>query len=85
MQFLTILKLILSMLPLIIDAIKLIEATIPGQGQGELKLAAIRSAVESSYEVSEESLPSFELLWKAVSKVIARLVAVFNSSGQFEK
>jgi hypothetical protein len=85
MQFLTILKLIISILPLLIDTIKLIEAAIPGKGQGEVKLGAVRSVVESSYDVANESLPVFETLWPALAKTVSGLVSAFNSAGEFKK
>jgi hypothetical protein len=85
MQFISILKLIISLLPLLIDAIKAIEEAVPGQGKGEQKLATIRTAVESAYGVATEDLPKFEVLWAAVQKTINGLVCVFNSSGVFKK
>lgn len=84
MQFLTILKLILSILPLLIDAIKLIEQAIPETGKGEAKLAAVRSIVESSYDAADESLPVFEALWPALQKTIGGLVGAFNATGIFK-
>ena len=85
MQFLTILKLIIAILPLLIDAIRAIEDAIPGQGKGEAKLSAVRTVVESAYGVSNDVVPKFETLWPAMQKVVSGLVSSFNSSGDFKK
>jgi len=85
MQFLAILKLIITILPFLIDAVKAIEDAIPGQGKGEMKLAAIRTVVESAYEATDEVLPKIESVWPVIQKTIAGLVSIFNASGIFKK
>jgi len=85
MQFLAILKLIITILPFLIDAVKAIEDAIPGQGKGEMKLAAIRTVVESAYEATDEVLPKIESFWPVIQKTIAGLVSIFNASGIFKK
>jgi hypothetical protein len=85
MQFLTLLKLIVSILPVLIDAIKVIEYAIPGAGKGEAKLAAVRSVVESAYKVSTDTLPSFEQMWPVLQKTITGIVDGFNAAGNFKK
>jgi len=69
---------LLQLLPAIIAAIKAIEEAIPGQGQGEAKLAAIREILESvSGQVST--------LWPFIEKAISVLVSLFNKTGTFTK
>jgi hypothetical protein len=85
MQFITILKLIISILPFLIEAIKALEAAIPGQGKGEQKLATMHTAVEAAYSIGGDDLPKLEVLWLAIQRVIDGLVGVFNSSGVFKK
>ena len=69
---------ILQLLPAIITAIKAIEEAIPGKGQGEMKLAAIREILESvSGQVSA--------LWPFIEKAISVLVSLFNKTGTFTK
>ena len=69
---------ILQLLPAIITAIKAIEEAIPGKGQGEMKLAAIREILESvSGQVSS--------LWPYIEKAISVLVSLFNKTGTFTK
>ena len=69
---------LLQLLPAIIAAIKAIEEAIPGQVQGEMKLAAIREILESvSGQVTT--------LWPFIEKAIGVLVALFNRTGVFAK
>jgi hypothetical protein len=72
------LRTVLTLLPAIIDAIKAIEAAIPGQGEGEQKLAAIRTIIEILYDPAKEIMPMIE-------RVISVLVSTFNSTGVFRK
>jgi hypothetical protein len=84
MQFLTILKLILTILPLLIDAIKLIEQLIPESGKGSAKLGAVKSVIEPSYRASDETIP-FESGWPIIEKVISGIVTALNDAGVFKK
>jgi len=72
----TIFLTILQLVPALIAAIKAIEEAIPGQGQGEQKLAAIREITETVYTEGSS-------LWPSISKVISILVGVFNKTGAF--
>ena len=78
MNWLTTASSLLQLLPAIITAIKAIEEAIPGQGQGEAKLAAIREILES---VSGQATT----LWPFIEKAIGVLVAFFNRTGVFAK
>lgn len=78
MTWITQLTTILNLLPAIITAIKAIEEAIPGQGQGEQKLAAIREILEA---VSSQA----DALWPQIQAVIAVLVGLFNRTGIFLK
>jgi hypothetical protein len=69
---------IMLMLPFLIEGIKALEEAIPGQGQGEQKLAAIRSMIEILYEPAKEIMPLIE-------KVIGVLVNTFNATGVFRQ
>ncbi|MGJ0515157.1 MAG: hypothetical protein ACR65O_05320 [Methylomicrobium sp.] len=85
MKFLSILKLVVSILPLLIDAIKSVEDAIPGVGKGEAKLAAVRSAMESSYKVSTDVQASFEEVWPVMENTVGGIVKGFNAAGVFKK
>lgn len=67
---------LLQLLPAIITAIRAIEEAIPGKGQGEAKLAALREILKS---VSGQ----VDLLWPYVEKAIGVLVSLFNKTGTF--
>jgi hypothetical protein len=69
-------KIVLFLIPALIDAIKAIEEAIPGQGKGEQKLSAIREIVETVYG-------QVFSLWPTLEKVIGVLVGVFNKTGVF--
>ena len=76
MSWLTTATTLLQLLPAIITAIRAIEEAIPGKGQGEMKLAAIREILESvSGQVAT--------LWPFIEKAISVLVALFNRTGTF--
>lgn len=78
MNWLTSVTTVLQLLPSIITAIRAIEEAIPGKGQGEAKLAAIREILESvSGQVSS--------LWPFIEKAISVLVGLFNKTGTFTK
>ena len=78
MSWLTTATTLLQLIPAIITAIKAIEEAIPGKGQGEMKLAAIREILESvSGQVSA--------LWPFIEKAISVLVSLFNATGVFQK
>ncbi|MBZ0105522.1 MAG: hypothetical protein K8H84_07805 [Sulfuricella denitrificans] len=85
MQFLQILKLIISLLPLLVDAIKTIEAAMPGSGQGVAKLEALRTIMQSSYSGAADAIGTFEQIWPKIQDVAGGLVAAFNKSGMFGK
>ncbi len=78
MNWLTSVTTVLQLLPSIITAIRAIEEAIPGNGLGEMKLAAIREILESaSGQVS--------MIWPLIEKAIGVLVGLFNKTGVFTK
>lgn len=85
MKFLEIVKLIISMLPILIEAIKTVEAAIPGSSNGEAKLQTVRTVLESSYNVSNDMSDKFESAWPTFKSVIDSLVSTFNKVGVFKK
>lgn len=78
MNWLTTVTTVLQLLPAIITAIKAIEEAIPGQGQGEQKLAAMR-------EILEAASSQASTLWPTLEKAIGILVGLFNKTGTFAK
>jgi len=85
MKFLEIARLILSLLPVLIQAIRAAEEAIPGEGKGEAKLAMIRGILESAYTTATDAVGSFESIWPSLQATISSVVAAFNRAGIFRK
>jgi hypothetical protein len=85
MQYIQILQLIITLLPLLVDVIKHVEELTPGRGKGEEKLAAVRTILESTYQVSTDAAVAFNTIWPALEKTISGLVAVLNATGTLKK
>lgn len=67
---------VLRILPAIITAIKAIEEAIPGAGQGEAKLAALRA-------ILEQVDSSITNIWPTIANVVKILVDLFNKTKTF--
>jgi hypothetical protein len=65
---------LLGYIPAIITVIKAVEEAIPGQGQGEAKLAALR-------EMLELVDSGFEQVWPKMEGIVGVLVDLFNKTG----
>lgn len=78
MNWFTQLSDVLKLLPAIIVAIKAIEEAIPGNGQGEQKLAAIRAIMKAANN-------NLGTLWPLIQTTIGILVGLFNKTGAFPK
>jgi len=85
MKFLEIARLILSLLPVLIQAIRAAEEAIPGEGKGELKLAIIRAALESAYSAATDVIGTFDSIWPAIQNTIGIVVGAYNKAGIFKK
>jgi hypothetical protein len=81
MKYITIVKTILTLLPVLIDAIKAVEKAIQGSGKGAEKLALIRGILEQAYVIADDASIQFEQLWPSLEKLITNLVATFNALG----
>jgi len=68
---------IAQLLPALIAAIKAIEEAVPGAGQGEAKLAAVRGIIEAVDT-------GYKNLWPQIQPVIGVLVGLFNKTGAFK-
>jgi hypothetical protein len=85
MQFLTTLKMIISLLPLLVEAIKNLEAAMPGSGNGIAKLDALKAIVQTAYSGATDAIGTFEQVWPKISDVASGIVSSFNKSGIFVK
>lgn len=85
LQLLSTIRLILSLLPLILDTVKAIEAALPDGGQGKAKLALIRETLASAFDVADDVTTSFEKIWPALERTVGAVVGLFNTVGAFKK
>jgi hypothetical protein len=83
MGYLAILKLIVQLLPIIIDAVKAIEAAIPAAGQGSVKLETVKNLVMSVADITQDV--DSKNLSSAIEKVIGLVVTLLNKTGVFSK
>jgi len=72
------LKLIVQILPTLIELIRSIEAVLPEAGIGKQKLQFVRELIQS---VAPELLDA----WPTIEKVVATIVGLFNQLGFFKK
>lgn len=84
-NFLTVIKLVLSLLPLLIDVTKAVEAALPQAGLGSQKLALVRTTLQAAFEITGDAVASFEQVWPALEKTVGAIVGVFNAAGIFKK
>lgn len=85
MQFIQIARAVLALLPLILEAVKVIEAALPESGRGAEKLALIRAALESAFASASDTAGSFDQIWPALQSTVSAVVGLFNSVGLFRK
>lgn len=71
-------KIILNLLPLVIQIVQQLESLFPENGQGRLKLELIVKTIQNTYDVSDKTLPIIE-------KMVNVVVDVFNQFGVFKK
>lgn len=85
MNFIEVFKLILSLFPLIINAVKTLEAFVPAQGKGAEKLEMLKTMLTTSYEASDKAYGTFEQVWPVIQSTVTGIVNMFNSTGLFKK
>lgn len=85
MQAIQTIRLILSLLPMILEVVRAIEAALPEGGNGAAKLALVRQAIEAGYSVATDTAASFEAMWPAIEKTVGAVVALFNTVGTFRR
>lgn len=84
-NFVATVKLVLSLLPLILDVVKAVEVALPQAGQGAQKLALVRTTLQAAFTVAGDAVASFEQVWPALEKTVGAVVGLFNSTGVFKK
>lgn len=85
MAWLENIKLVLSIFPALINAIKTIEASIPVDGKGAEKLELLKGVMQTTFENSTKAVSTFEQVWPMLQSVIVSIVNAFNATGVFNK
>lgn len=75
----------LELVPLVIAAMRAIEAQIPETGQGSAKLLALRAALEAGWDSVQALLGGISEVWPRIEALVASLAAAFNKTGLFKK
>lgn len=76
MNFLSILKLALSLLPIIHDAVDQIEKLFPQGGNGARKLELVKAIIEQVLSVTDTTGATMSLVWPIVSGIVSQIVAM---------
>jgi len=78
---------ILKLFPVILEAVRAVEAAIPLPGQGTKKLDLILEVLKSAYDASSDLAKEFswQKLVAVVVPMIARIVDLHNELGLFTK
>jgi hypothetical protein len=85
MSYLEIIRLVVQLLPMLIQAIQTVEAAVPQSGQGAQKIAAVKSILQSAWTTGQAVAVPFEQAWPALQGTISALVSLFNSAGSFKQ
>ena len=83
MNFITILKLVVQLLPLVLQAVRAAEDAIPQSGQGAAKFQFVKELLSDTAAIGSEVGEKDYL--NALEKTITLAVKLFNSSGVFKK
>lgn len=84
MKLLSVLRTIIALLPVLIEAIKAAEEAIPGQGKGEAKLAMVRGLLQAAYETATDVNNTFDEVWPTLNKTINTVVTSLKAAGLFK-
>lgn len=85
MGFLEIVKIVLGLLPVLLDTIKAIETAIPVSGKGKEKMDLIKTALQTTYDATNETKTTFQTVWPQLESIISKVVAIYNATGIFKK
>lgn len=78
-------KLVLGLLPTILEAVKAVEAALPISGKGKEKLELVKTSVQAVFDASNQTVTTFQETWPQLEKVVSAVVTLFNSVGLFKK
>ncbi len=75
-NFIKLFATITKLLPLVVDAVRAVEAAFPQAGAGALKTAMIKNMMQQSYATIMSAEVSFESMWPTLEGVIANAVSI---------
>jgi hypothetical protein len=84
MQWIENLKLVLSIFPALINAIKTLESAIPVESKGGDKLSLLKDVLQTTFDNSTKTVNTFEQVWPMLQSVIMSIVNAFNATGVFK-
>lgn len=79
MGFVEIAKLIVSLLPTIISAIRFVEQALPQAGLGSAKLGFVLNTIGTAGTLAGKTIEEIEALKPAITSVVNHTVEVFNT------
>lgn len=85
MQILQLIKLLLSILPLIIEVVQAIETALPQGTKGQTKLALVQDTVKTAYDAVNQTSTTYEQVSPLVTQIVSNVVSTFNDTGVFKK
>jgi len=74
---------VVGYMPAIISAVQAVESVVPGGGNGAAKLDAVKTILQTGYNVAEGVTKDFEAVWPSIQPAIDAVVKLFNSAGIF--
>jgi hypothetical protein len=78
MNWLTTLKTLLSLFPMIIDAVNILESAFPQAGQGAAKLEVVKTTLKSAFDVATDGVGVFDKIWPSIQSIITSVVNLKN-------
>lgn len=73
---LTIIRAVTALIPAILEAIEAAELAVPNKGQGRTRLELVKSWLTTAYDNAK----AFDLVWPAIERTIAIVVAAKKMS-----
>jgi hypothetical protein len=84
-EFFSVISLINQMMPLILEAVKTVEAMFPQAGQGAIKLELVKRFIQETAHATDAAVAQLPAFVSALTPVISGIVALANSTGLFKK
>lgn len=84
-RFLVVLQYVMTVLPALVQAIRLVEEAMPEAGKGSTKLALVMAGVEAVHESAKEVAVTFQEVRPVLESTVSKVVGLFNAVGVFRK